>query len=513
MDNQGTRSRPRGSLTTRMIAGLVALVMAMVAAGCTSAPGETPSDLHTLKVGATLEPPSLDPFHNSAASIPQVLLYNVYETLLKVDSEGVLKPLLAQAWEVTPDQKTYTFHLNAAAKYPSGAAVDGQAVVANIDRLKKDATITDTLRAQVGLVASAEAPEPSKVVITLARPSVMWLYEMASTLGMIVDPAFTGDLATQTAGSGPYALKQQNKGTSVVLAKNSSYWGTPGRFDEVTFRYFTDPNAMNAAMLSGDLDIISNLQAPDALSQFADTERFTTVEGTTNGEVVLGLNHDNPALAKLEVRKALTMAIDRKALINTIWNGHGTLIGSMVAPTDPWYEDLSGTYPYNPAQAKTLLQQAGYEPGKLKLRLRVPVVPYATKAAQFVASQLREVGVETTIEKLDFSRWLSEVFTDGNYDLTIVAHVEARDLGRFANPAYYWHYDNPQFQQLYSQADAAGEQGSVPLMKQAARLLATDAAAIWLFLLPNLVITKSTITGVAPNATSLSFDLTTIAGR
>ncbi|MEA5118224.1 MAG: ABC transporter substrate-binding protein, partial [Propionicimonas sp.] len=452
-------------------------------------------------------------FHNSAAAIPQALLYNVYETLLKVDSEGALRPLLAQAWEISPDQLTYTFHLNPAAKFASGAAVDGEAVVANVNRLKNDPTITETLRAQIDLVVSAEAPDAGKAVITLSRPSVMWLYEMASTLGMMVDPTSTAALATTTAGSGPYQLKQQNKGTSVVLEKNPSYWGTPARFDEVTFRYFTDPNAMNASMLSGDLDVISNLQAPDALSQFSDTSRFTTISGTSNGEVVLGLNHDNPDLAKLEVRKALTMAIDRKALIDTIWNGQGTLIGSMVAPTDPWYEDLSGTYPYNPDQAKALLEQAGYPAGKLKLRLRVPVIPYATKSAQFVASQLREVGVETTIEELDFSRWLSEVFTNGDYDMTIVAHVEARDLGKFANPKYYWHYDNPQFQQLYEQADAAGEAGAVPLMKQAARLLATDAAAIWLFSLPNLVITKSTITGVAPNETSLSFDLTTLAGR
>ncbi len=503
MDYRGLVRGPR-----RLLAAMLAGCLMLVATACS--PSDPTPQLRTLTVGATLEPPAMDPFHNTAASIPQVLLYNVYETLLKVDSEGKLRPLLAQNWEVSPDRRTYTFYLNTAAKFASGAPVDAEAVKANLDRMRTDPQLTETLRAQLEVVDSVEAPDAARVVITLSRPSLLWLYEMSSTLGMIVDPSFTGDLANTTAGSGPYQLQTHNRGQSVVLSRNEEYWGTPGRFDQVTFRYYADPNAMNASMLSGDLDVISNLQAPDALSQFADTSRFTTISGTTNGEVVLGLNNTTEALAKPEVRRALTMAIDRKALRDTVWNGQGTLIGSMVVPTDPWWEDLSSLTPYDPERAKELLAEAGYEDG-LTLRLRVPVIPYAVKSAQFVASQLRDVGVTATIEELEFTRWIPEVLTNGDYDMTIVGHVEARDIAKFANPNYYWHYDSAEFRRLFTLADEAGEADAPPLMKQAARYLAEDAAAIWLFALPNLVITKSTITGVAQNATSLSFDLTTIA--
>ncbi len=454
----------------------------------------------------------MNPFDNTSASIPQVLLYNVYETLVKVDSDGQIRPLLAQEWEISNDRRTYTFHLNPSATFASGAPVDADAVVANITRLQTDARLTQTLKTQLQVVSSAKAINPTQVQITLNRPSMMWLYDMSSTLGMMVDPAFTGDLADATAGSGPYALKQHNKGQSVVLKRSDSYWGTAPRFDEVTFRYFADPNAMNASMLSGDLDVISNLQAPDALPQFADTSRFATLIGTTNGEVVLGLNHDTKALADVRVRQALTMAIDRKALMDTVWNGQGTLIGTMAVPTDPWYEDLSGQYPYDPAKAKKLLQEAGYGDG-LHLRFRVPEVPYATKSAQFVASQLRDIGVDATIDELEFSRWVPEVLTNGDYDMTVVAHVEARDLGKFADPAYYWHNDDPQFQKLYLQADEAPADQSTALMKRATERLADQAAAVWLFALPNITITKATITGVPANMVTLSFDLTTIASR
>ncbi|MDR1834159.1 MAG: ABC transporter substrate-binding protein, partial [Propionibacteriaceae bacterium] len=118
-----------------------------------------------------------------------------------------------------------------------------------------------------------------------------------------------------------------------------------------------------------------------------------------------------------------------------------------------------------------------------------------------------------TIEELEFSRWLPEVLTGGDYDLTIVSHVEARDLGKFADSTYYWHYKDAEFASLYQQADAAEGEEAVALMRQAARRLADDAAAIWLFALPNLVIAKAGVTGVSPNMTTLSFDLTTIACR
>ena len=500
-----------GFTRLRTLAIVVAVSLGLTSCGV-SGPGGSSEPTTTLVVGATWEPPAMDPWRDTQAAIPLVLLYNVYETLVKVDAEGQLKPLLAQAWELSPDRLTYTFHLNPAAKFASGKPVDSAAVVANINRLKSDTTLSKTLAAQVAIVKSATVVNNLEVAITLTRPSTMWLYEMSSTLGMMLDPSFTGDLKSATAGSGPYQFSEHAKGQSVTLTKNPSYWGTPARFDAVEFRYYTDPNAMNATMMAGDLDIISNLQAPDTLSQYSDPSRFTVIDGTTNGEVVLGMNQSVKALSNLKVRQALTQAIDRKALLKTVWNGKGTLIGSMTVPTDPWYTDLSGTNPYNPANAKALLAKAGYGKG-LKLRLRVPNVPYAAKSAQFVASQLRDVGVQVKIEELDSQRWYAEVFQQGDYDLTIVAHVEPRDLGKFADPTYYWHYNSPKFQALYAAADAAPGDDAVAKMRGAAAYLAQDCAAIWLFAMPNLVITKNTISGVPTNASSLSFDLTTIASR
>ncbi|MBA3528165.1 MAG: ABC transporter substrate-binding protein [Propionibacteriaceae bacterium] len=488
-----------------VVACLLALVCSIGA--CSTRPA-TPADpaQQTLVVGASLEPPTLDPTGSDAASIPQVLLYNVYETLLKLDSQGKFQPLLADSWQVSADRLTYTFTLKPA-QFESGRAVSAKDVAWSINKIKAGKNVAAA--SQLAVVRSVQAKNATTAVITLTKPSNSWLFNMASTAGMVFDSSATRDLATTPAGSGPYALDRWTKGSDLVLKRNDGYWGTKANFASVTFRYFTDPNAMNSAMLSNGLDVISNLQVPQALPQFADATRYRVIDGTTNGEVVMSLNNQAPALRDVRVRRAINYAIDRAALKKTVWNDKGTLIGSMVPPTDPWYQDLAGAYPYDPAKARQLLKDAGYATG-LTLRMRIPVVPYATTSGQFVASQLKDVGITVKTDELEFPRWLDLVFTKADYDISIVAHVEARDIVRFANPKYYFRYDNPKFARLVTEADEGTEAEQLRKMRAAAKMLSDDAAADWLFLLPNLVVTRSSIQGVAENATTLSFALTSI---
>jgi len=488
-----------------LIASLTALLVAALS-GCsgTAAPGGGPK---TLTVGFTLEPDTLDLTTSSAASIPQLLLYNVYETLVRMDATGAIKPLLATDYTVSSDGKRYTFDLDPKATFASGTPVDAAAVVAGINRMRQ--ATSATIKTQMSVIADVAAVNPTTVVVTLSQPSNFWLFNMTTTAGIIVDPAIT-DLATQPMGSGPYELETWTKGDSITLKKNPAYWGAPGRFDQVVFRYMADPNAMVSAMLSGGLDIAAELTSPDSLTRFADTSKYTVIQGTTNGEVTLGFNFDRQPLRSLQVRQAICHAIDRQALLDSVWGGKGALIGSMVAPTDPYYQDLSGTYPYDPAKARQLLAAAGYATG-LTLDLKVPITPYATPAARVVASDLEAVGITVKVTELDFSgQWLPDVFLGGDYDLTIVDHAEPRDIVNFADPTYYWHYNNPEFADLIGQADAAPYDQFITDMRQAAQMLADDAAADWLFLFPNLVVARAGISGIPDNAITPSFDLTTI---
>lgn len=500
--------RRRLGLVVAVVTGLAVMLAGCSGPGARSSGNRLPAN--TLVIGATAEPPTLDPTVNNAAAIPQVLLYNVYETLVKVDGTGQLQGLLAKDWTVSPDRRTYTFHLQPGATFASGRPVTATDVKWSIERIVS-ADTSSVLKTQMAVVDTVTAVDDHTAEVTLKRPSNSWLWNMSSTAGIIIDSQSGADLATTPAGSGPYALKAWAKGSQIELVRNGTYWGTRAGVDAVTFRYFTDANAMNAAMLSGDLNVISNVQAPQALDRFSDTSRYTVMQGTTNGEVVLGMNNLNPALKDVRVRRAITYAIDRKALLASVWNGKGTLIGSMVPPTDPWYEDLAGAYPYDPAKAKELLKEAGYENG-LTLRLRLPTLAYATGAGRFVQSQLAAVGITVVIDELEFpARWIDVAMRQSDYDLTIVAHVEPRDMVNFADPSYYWHYDSETFRGLMAAADAGTPQEYIDDQRAAARVLSDDAAADWLFLLPNLVVTTPQVTGLNANATSLSFDVTRAA--
>lgn len=497
---------PRSRLSAAL---LLAIVASLVLSACTR-PEPADSEQDTLNIGVTTRPDGLDPITVAGAGTPFVLLYNVYETLVKVDSDANIKPLLATEWDISEDSLVYTFSLDPDATFASGAPVDADAVVANFERNRGESA-TAQIRDKWGPVDTIEADGADTVRITLKHPSHAWLYDLSGPMGIVADPAGLETINTTPAGSGPYSFAKWEEGSYIQLTSNAEYWGTPVTFRDVYFRYYSDPNAMNAAMLSGQLDIISNLTVPQSLEQFRDESRFTVHEGTTTGEVVLGFNHGSEKLQDLRVRQAINHAIDREALVEAVWAGKGPLIGSHVPPTDPWYEDLSQAYPYDPAKARELLKEAGQDTG-LTLRLRVPVLPYAPPSARFIAEQLKEVGVTATVEELEWGRWLEQVYGNHDYDMTIVAHVEPRDMSAFAFEGNYWAYNNPEYNALLEEADASlTPEEQTATLQEAARMLSDDAAASWLFLLPSIIITTPDISGVQVNQISLSFDLTMLA--
>jgi len=252
------------------------------------------------------------------------------------------------------------------------------------------------------------------------------------------------------------------------------------------------------------------VQAPESLAQFQGNSKYQVIQGTTNGEVVLSFNDAKAPFTNLTFRQAIRTAIDHKALMDTCWAGKGTLIGTMVPPTDPWYEDRTGDFPYDQAKAKQLLAESGS--ATATLRLRIPNLPYAVACGQVVKSQLEQVGLTVQLDTLEFQGdWLPQVFTNHDYDMSIVAQVEPRDLPAvFGNPKYYTQYNNPQLQADIAAADAGSTGDQVTYMKKAAQELSQDAAADFLFLLPNLTVADKNITGLPTNAITEGFDLSAL---
>jgi peptide/nickel transport system substrate-binding protein len=486
----------------RVTAMALLLAVSGCAAGSTASVGDGPD---TLAVGFSAEPANFDFTRTDGSAIPQALLYNVYEGLVKLDADGRIVPLLAESWTVSDDRLVYDFRLRDGVTFSNGAPFTAEDVKFSLERVVPEWGIS--LKSKMEVVDHVEVVGRLHARVVLKRPSNSWLYDLTSRVGAMFTPTGVDDLANDPVGTGPYDVASRRRGDSIVLRERPGYWGEQPAYSTVYLKYYQDPTALNNALLSNGIDVISAVAAPDSVPQFEADDRFNVIQGTTNGEVVLAYNNARPPLDDVRVRRALTLAVDREALLATAWAGRGKLIGSMVPPTDPWYEDLSTLYPYDPQRARALLREAGHP--SLSLRLRVANLPYAISAAQVVASQLDQVGVQVSIEPLDFPAvWLQEVFTERDYDLSIVQHVEGRDITTFGDPDYYWGYDNPKVQELFEQADSGSPEEQVSKMREAARILAEDAAANWLFLYPNIIVAKKSVTGLVPNQVSESFDLT-----
>ena len=497
---------------SKFVAGtVVAVLLTIPLAGCSagSSSDGAGGDADSLVVAFAVEPANLDFTKTAGAAIPQVLLDNVYEGLVTQDESGEIVPLLAEDWTVSEDRTTYTFDLRTGVTFSNGDEFDADSAKFSIERVLSDEW-TVPLASGMDVVDKVNVISPDRVEVVLSEPSNGWLFRMTTRIGAMFAPNGVDDLANKPIGTGPYEVAQFTRGDSLLLEARGDYWGEAPEMKSVTFRYFKDSTAMSNAKLTGDVDIIGTVLAPESISQFEGDDRFQVIEGPSNAEVVLSFNNAAGPLTDIRVRQAIKYALDRQAIVDTVVDGYGTQIGSMVPPADPWYEDLTGLYPYDPEKAKSLLREAGQE--NLSLRLRLPSQTYAVSAGQVVKSQLAQVGITAEIDVLEFpARWLEVVLTNHDYDMSIIQHVEPRDISHFANPDYYFGYDSEKVRSLMASAGADAPSEQVPAMKAAARQIAEDAAADWLFLFPFLAVADADLSGVPQDAVTESFDVTGIS--
>lgn len=462
-----------------------------------------------ITVGVQLEPPNLDPTAGAAAAIDEVVYANVMEGLTRIDRTGAVQPALAREWEVSDDGLTYTFSLVEGATFHDGTTFDAEDVKFSLDR----AMAEDSQNAQKALfepIESVEVVDPATVRITLKRATGDFLFNMGWGDAVIVAPESADGNATNPIGTGPFRFVEWAKGDRVDLARYGGYWGEPVALETATIKFISDPTAAFAALMAGDIDAFPRWPAPETVPQLEADPRFTVTRGASEGETILSTNNQQPPFDNLKVRQAIAHAIDSQAIIDGAMFGSGTPIGSHFPPHNPDYVDLTGLYPYDPAKAKALLAEAGFADG-FQATLKLPPPAYARRGGEVVAAQLREVGIDLTIENVEWAQWLEQVFRNKEFDLTIVSHTEPRDINIYARPDYYFQYDNPDFQALMEELNAETQPAMrSELLKKAQRMIAEDAVNGFLFQGGITTVRKAEIEGLWENQPTQATDLTEV---
>ena len=243
-------------------------------------------------LGMTLEPTAgLDPTASAASAIAEIVLYNIFETLTKINSDGSVTPLLAESWEVSPDLKTYTFKLRKGVKFQNGEPFNASTVKFSFERAAGEKSTNKDKRTFASMERVGVVDEHTVVVINKElNPDFLFL--MGQATAILVEPKSADTNATKPVGTGPYKLESWNKGASVTLAKWPEYRNAAAiKMNKATFRFISDPAAQVAALLSGDLDMFSRVGAARSLEQFKRDPRFQIIISGSRAKTILAINN------------------------------------------------------------------------------------------------------------------------------------------------------------------------------------------------------------------------------
>lgn len=442
---------------------------------------------------------SLDP-HQTVAAGTREVLFNIFEGLVKPNSDGEMIPAVAEKYTLSEDGTTYTFTLRDGVKFHNGQTVTAEDVVYSINRC---AAVPEgqekPLVAAFSAVKSVEALDEKTVAVTIAQRDL----EFISYMTAAIIPADYENQDTAPVGTGPFRFVSRTPQQDFVMERFEDYWGAPAWLDKVTYKICENADALVMNLNGGSIDLCAHLTSAQA-SQL--NQSFQVLEGTMNLVQAIYLNNQAKPFDNQLVRQALCYAIDRQGIMDMVADGHGTAVGSSIYPafTKYFLPELVDKYPHDVAKAKELLAQAGYPDG-FDMTISVPnnYQPHMD-TAEVVAEQLREAGINVTIQPVEWSTWLDTIYNGRQFQATVVgvdaANMTARAmLERFTSDygKNFINYNNPAYDALFQQAiNAQDEATQTDLYKQMETMLADTAANVYIQDLCDLVAMRQDLGGL-----------------
>lgn len=457
----------------------VLTTLTIALSGCAGDKADDASSSITIGIPQDLD--SLDP-HTAVAAGTKEVLFNIFEGLVKPDSEGNLVPAVAS--EVIPgeDGKVYTFTLREGVVFHDGSVVTVEDVKYSLERCA-DTSNGDPLVPAFSNIESIETPDDATIIVTLKEPDTDFLAYMTTA----IIPASNASPETDPIGTGPYKYVSWTPQEEVILVRNDDYWGTPAHIANITIKIIADTDAIITSLNAGSIDFYARLSSAQ-VEQLSDN--FEIYEGTMNLVQALYLNNDEAPFDDVRVRQALCYAIDPQEIMDLIFDGKGTELGSSMFPAFSKYymEELNHTYDQDIDKAKELLADAGYPDG-FSFTITVPsnYQPHID-TAQVLVEQFKAIGVDAKINLVEWDSWLSDVYGGRQFQSTVVG-VDASTLtasallSRFVSDASnnFINYDNADYDAAYARAMGTTDDAErVAAYKECETILSEDAANVYI---------------------------------
>ena len=410
-------------------------------------------DSGTLKFVLSPEPPFLLTAINTALQMGMVTS-KVMEGLLYLDNELKPQPLLAQAWDISPDGLTYTFKLRPNVKWHDGQPFTSADVSYTIlEVLKK---VHPRGRSAFAKVTAVETPDPLTAVIKLSQPAPPMLTALASSYEspMVPKHLFAGTdpsanpYISKPVGTGPFVFKEWKKGDYILLEKNADYW-QPGKpsLQRIVFRIISDASARAASFETGE-GHIGGL-SPVPLTDMPRIAKNPALSIETRGYaymspyMLMEVNLRKPPLNDVRVRQAIAHAIDRARMTQVVWLGYGQpAVSPIPSQVTTFHSTDLPKYEFNIDKAKKLLDDAGLKPGANGMRFKIThdFIPFGSeyqRTGEFIKQQLNRVGIDVELRSQDLPSFLRRAYTEYDFDTTSLYY------GAFADPTQgvqrlYW---------------------------------------------------------------------------
>lgn len=439
-------------MSTRALRNLIAAVAVLLAVtACGGGTGASGDKGGVLRIGTSNGIDSLNPFVGINQDDFAVWL-EIYPSLLQYDTTKPGMPYkasLAEAWKFAPDHKTLTFTLRKGAKWSDGTALDANSAAWSLGIMHK---FKDGAAAKWGInenIDTITATDPQTLVITFTKPTATTLYALGNTPILpkqVWEKAASGDgkglktFVNEPKGDqpmvsgGPFMLTKFVKDDLAMFKPNPNWYGAKPRIDGWGLQTFKNKDALVTALKANEIDAVGGVPvtALSALKSAGIT--IDEGEGLAMRDLIINSNPDKPThreLLKADVRKAMEMAIDRKAIVETAWLGKATEGSTIIAPAtasdgQKWHNDAIKPLPFDTAQANALLDQAGYAKGPDGVRvadghkMSYEVIfaddesGEGDRAFQIIQSGFKEVGIALSQKKVDSSAAWDAVYCDDN---------------------------------------------------------------------------------------------------